>query len=323
MYKMIGGDGREYGPVAAEQLRAWIREGRVNSQTLLQVAGSEAWQPLSTYPEFQEVTVAQPESALDVEPDEPLSETGHHDEWEGTRGRGLSVIRCVASGGDLLRRNFGLLCGASLLVWLVQMVLISIPILGGLLNLAFYGVLYGGLFRVFLRRLRGHPARVADALGGFNSTFAQLVLVGLFTQVLSAFGLFFLALPGVYLIVAWSFALPLVADRGLEFWSAMEISRKTVNRCWFRVAAVSVFAFLPVLAVLFYNYYRTVRETLAVVAGGALTVDRLQQVIEAANSRALLQQIVLLFALPLGTGMMLQAYEDLFGDPEAEKQEAP
>ena len=33
MYKIIGIDGREYGPVSAGQLRQWIVEGRANAQT--------------------------------------------------------------------------------------------------------------------------------------------------------------------------------------------------------------------------------------------------------------------------------------------------
>ena len=33
MYKIIGADQKEYGPVTAEQLRQWIAEGRVNGQT--------------------------------------------------------------------------------------------------------------------------------------------------------------------------------------------------------------------------------------------------------------------------------------------------
>ena len=33
MYRIIGGDGREYGPISLDQMRQWIAEGRVNAQT--------------------------------------------------------------------------------------------------------------------------------------------------------------------------------------------------------------------------------------------------------------------------------------------------
>jgi len=52
MYKIIGKDGQQYGPVGAEQLRAWLAETRVNAQTLVQVEGAADWKPLGTLPEF-------------------------------------------------------------------------------------------------------------------------------------------------------------------------------------------------------------------------------------------------------------------------------
>ena len=33
MYTIIGGDGKEYGPVTAEQIRSWIAAGRANLET--------------------------------------------------------------------------------------------------------------------------------------------------------------------------------------------------------------------------------------------------------------------------------------------------
>jgi len=52
MYKIIGIDGRQYGPVNGDQLRRWLAEHRVNSQTLVQTEGAPDWKPLTTLPEF-------------------------------------------------------------------------------------------------------------------------------------------------------------------------------------------------------------------------------------------------------------------------------
>jgi TM2 domain-containing membrane protein YozV len=52
MYKVIGADGRQYGPVTAEQLRQWVNEGRVNAQTLIQLEGQTEWKALANYPEL-------------------------------------------------------------------------------------------------------------------------------------------------------------------------------------------------------------------------------------------------------------------------------
>ena len=52
MYRIIGKDGQQYGPVTAEQLRGWIAENRANAQTLVQTDSSQEWKPLGSLPEF-------------------------------------------------------------------------------------------------------------------------------------------------------------------------------------------------------------------------------------------------------------------------------
>jgi TM2 domain-containing membrane protein YozV len=52
MYKIIGTDGRPYGPVSAEEIRRWIAENRVNAQTSVQMEGSPDWKPLGSFSEF-------------------------------------------------------------------------------------------------------------------------------------------------------------------------------------------------------------------------------------------------------------------------------
>lgn len=60
MYKVIGADGREYGPVTGEQLRQWIAEGRANAQTRVQAEGTTEWKPLADFPELLGTTAAVP-----------------------------------------------------------------------------------------------------------------------------------------------------------------------------------------------------------------------------------------------------------------------
>ena len=52
MYRIVGTDGQQYGPVSAEQIRRWITENRVNAHTLIQPDGTLEWKPLSSFPEF-------------------------------------------------------------------------------------------------------------------------------------------------------------------------------------------------------------------------------------------------------------------------------
>jgi TM2 domain-containing membrane protein YozV len=60
MYKIVGVDGRQYGPVSAEEIRRWISENRVNRQTLAQAEGDPEWKALGSLPEFAAAFVAVP-----------------------------------------------------------------------------------------------------------------------------------------------------------------------------------------------------------------------------------------------------------------------
>ena len=52
MYKIVGADGREYGPATAGQLRQWMAEGRASAQTPTLAPGAPEWKPLGALPEF-------------------------------------------------------------------------------------------------------------------------------------------------------------------------------------------------------------------------------------------------------------------------------
>src|SRR5437016_3983297 len=54
MYYVIGADQREYGPVSAETVRAWIAQGRLNARSLARTDQTVGWRPLSDFPEFPE-----------------------------------------------------------------------------------------------------------------------------------------------------------------------------------------------------------------------------------------------------------------------------
>jgi len=64
MYRIIGKDGQQYGPVTAEQLRGWIAENRANAQTLVQTDGSQDWKPLGSLLEFAADLKPPPMSAM-------------------------------------------------------------------------------------------------------------------------------------------------------------------------------------------------------------------------------------------------------------------
>jgi uncharacterized membrane protein len=108
-----------------------------------------------------------------------------------------------------------------------------------------YTVLMAGLYKYFLKLIRAESPTIGDAFAGFGPSLGQLVLLGLVEAIVVLVGYALCFIPGLYLNVAWFFAVPLVIDRRMDCWSALELSRKTVNKHWF-----VVFGFLIVYGLL-------------------------------------------------------------------------
>src|SRR5688572_25583786 len=52
-YKILGGDGKEYGPATLEQMLGWVRDGRVSSATQVWRSDQNAWVTARDLPELQ------------------------------------------------------------------------------------------------------------------------------------------------------------------------------------------------------------------------------------------------------------------------------
>jgi len=60
MYKIIGDDGKEYGPVGLEDVRQWIAQGRVNGHTRVRPEGAADWQSAASVPEINALLAGPP-----------------------------------------------------------------------------------------------------------------------------------------------------------------------------------------------------------------------------------------------------------------------
>ncbi|MBC8095534.1 MAG: protein kinase, partial [Akkermansiaceae bacterium] len=174
----------------------------------------------------------------------------------------LSIRSCLGRGWALLKNHFWPLVGmTALLLALIGVAAsafsyqtadgksVDTSIIALLLN----GPLFAGLNFYFLKKIRGQRTSVETAFAGFSKRFLHLFLANFVVTALVIIGLLCLVLPGIYLFVAWVFALTLVLDKGLDFWAALELSRKAVNKHWWKVffllAVLALLSFVGLLAV--------------------------------------------------------------------------
>jgi hypothetical protein len=66
MYKIIGGDGKEYGPVSLETIKQWIQEGRVGPRTRIQGPDSPEWRTAPDLPELSNLFPNRPAEGAPV-----------------------------------------------------------------------------------------------------------------------------------------------------------------------------------------------------------------------------------------------------------------
>jgi hypothetical protein len=265
-YTLIGSDGKQYGPVTTEDARRWIAEGRLNAHSMAKGENDAEFRPLSAFPEFADV--------LPPTASQPTAAPGHGiPAGLVDRDYDLPIGGCIAHGWELVKKNFWPTVGITFLVTLVIGVINQIlglftrptvdgivrhhqiSLSGGLIlgsisiiGAPVYTVLMAGLYRYFLKLMRGESATVGDAFSGFGPSFGQLVLLGLVQCIFILIGYVFCFIPGLYLCVVWFFAAPLVIDKGMDFWAAMELSRKMVNKHWFVVFGFLIVYGLVVLA---------------------------------------------------------------------------
>ncbi len=76
-YKILGADGKAYGPVSAEVLLQWIAQGRANATTSVRAEGGSEWRPLSSVPEFADALAGR----LPAVPTPPPSESVNTSGW--------------------------------------------------------------------------------------------------------------------------------------------------------------------------------------------------------------------------------------------------
>jgi uncharacterized membrane protein len=314
MHKIIGADGKEYGPVSVEQLRQWIAEGRADAQTRVAAEGETVWNTLGSMAEFTDIFGAA--SAGPAASAQVMATASHI----LARDYSVDFGSCLDRSWTLLKNNMGLLIGVFLVYGLIIIAIVGmIPIVSILSNVALIvvgGPLLGGLYWVLIRQARSQPAEVSNLFDGFRRAFGNLILAQLVPGLIA----FVAVLPGVILTVmgavimviakqgnhpaapvaipllvigvlflvaglcvmiylgyCWIFTIPLVMDKQMGFWDAMKLSRGMVQKHWW-----IIFGFMIVMGL--------------IGAAGMLACC-----------------VGALFTMPLAFGAIVYLYEDIFG----------
>ena len=190
--------------------------------------------------------------------------------------RRFSIGEAVGRGWEVVSANFGLMIGAAV-IWMLCSLLGAIPCVGILISLGVTPIVQAGIYRVALKLHRGEHAEFGDVFSTFSTSYLQLllntivqaILIGVtvipgyvliffgsamaersegLSLVLMLVGFLIMMPPAIYLGVSWIFAAPLIVDKGLDFWPAMELSRKVAGNQFFSVFGLLILVGLIFLA---------------------------------------------------------------------------
>jgi hypothetical protein len=157
---------------------------------------------------------------------EQLSETGYQVKIESYISKGITIFRMKMTF-FILYTIIYIAC-----MWIpIIGFLISVPLMAGFIISAHYLV-------------SGKPLHFEDMFDGFRH-FAGLLLFTIISSFFIILGFIALVIPGVYLFTSYIFAPLFIVFAKMDFWDAMEKSRKMVHKEWF-----SIFVFVLVLGLL-------------------------------------------------------------------------
>lgn len=171
------------------------------------------------------------------------------------RGYDFSIGALLSESWAKVKGTKGIIIGGFLVFYVVMMIatLIFGAIFGvvGLVGESLTGFIIGELLVSLLASALAYPfmaginmigiRRAADQPISFNEIFSHfgrtlpLVITAVVMMLLIYLGMLLLILPGIYLTVAYLLAIPLVVERGLSPWQALEASRKAITQHWFKV----------------------------------------------------------------------------------------
>ena len=322
-YFIIGGNGKEYGPVSESEVFEWIKEGRANGDTRIKETEAEEWSlihnleqfNLSTLPSNNPEDIPALPNTSEAAQQNSFNEPDNYSPPTNNETRDFNVwsAGCITRGFEVYKNNIGeasllflILLGilvvisvisvlAQILVLVVSAVIAAIPVVGLILSLIVYTVLPILLFSLFvpllpgpllflIRLVRNEPARMEDIIAGYTRNGIQCVLAFLVKNVVyhifvylggliiilatgwpfikllieavkagtgspptgipelgitffagNIIGLLIIVIPIAYLCISWFYSMVLIVDRKMNFWPAMELSRKTVSKHWFQI----------------------------------------------------------------------------------------
>ena len=149
-----------------------------------------------------------------------------------TEGYEFKLEQYISNGFDLFKKEYGLFIGFSLCAGLISTAAGLIPFVGYFVQAVATAVINLGYFYVARKIKLGERPEFSDFFEPFKD-LGNIAGVAIVVFGLTLIGILCLVIPGIYLGVAWGFAVPIVYFfNGIGLWDSMEASRRVITKNW-------------------------------------------------------------------------------------------
>ena len=93
---------------------------------------------------------------------------------------------------------------------------------------------FAGIIMMGIHRAMDAPVSYKMAFSYFSFT-QPIIIATICMSIMIILGFLLLVIPGIYLSIAYMFTLPLIVEKNMDFWQAMETSRKAVSQHLFKL----------------------------------------------------------------------------------------
>jgi len=95
-------------------------------------------------------------------------------------------------------------------------------------------IMTGGIMLIGVRHALEQRVSWKMVFAGFSKAFSMTMAL-ILQIILISIGFLLLVIPGIYLSVGYALVLPLILDKGMGPWEALETSRKAIHKKWWTV----------------------------------------------------------------------------------------
>jgi uncharacterized membrane protein len=248
-YWVMGADGREYGPVALQDLTRWITEGRLVAASRVR-SDTFDWTEARLVPEIASLFpggaaapgaapsgygapsgFAAPSPFAPAGPVRPAVLPAEFHVWE-----------FIGVAWDVVKVHWLTLAGMMFILFAIG----CVPYLGACVQFVIGGALAVGVWRAILGMIDGRTPEIGMMFGGFDR-FGDAFLGYLVRAILVSLAYLLLIVPGVILSVMWAFTFPVIAETRIGFWEAMHRSAVLTEGYRWRIFLLALACFLVIL----------------------------------------------------------------------------